>query len=130
MNGLISMQGRHNRAKYFWRTLVIGVSADMAAFLAGFLLTGIMREHAEPAVLIVTYILLAAGGVLMAFEGVKRLHDLDRPGAHYWLLLIPFYSMYLGLVLLLKRGTSGPNQYGDDPLAAPQAGMAVAMPAA
>ena len=66
----------------------------------------------------------------MAFEVVKRLHDLDRPGTHYWYLLIPFYNIYLGLLLLFKRGTSGCNQYGDDPLAAPQAAMAVITPAA
>jgi len=66
----------------------------------------------------------------MAFAAVKRLHDLERPGAHYWLLLIPVYNIYLALVLLFKRGTSGPNRYGDDPLAAPQGDMAVARPAA
>jgi uncharacterized membrane protein YhaH (DUF805 family) len=130
MNSLFSMEGRLNRAKYFWRTLVISIGSNMAAFLAGILLGGIMGKNAEPAALIVGYILVLAGGVMIAFEAVKRLHDLDRPGAHYWLLLIPFYNIYLGLLLLFKKGTSGPNQYGDDPLAAPQVGMTVAAPAA
>ncbi len=130
MNGLCSVHGRLNRAKYFWRTLVIGVSANITAFLAGILLEGIMGENAEPAAFIVGSILGLAGVVAMACEFVRRLHDLDRPGSHYWYLLIPFYNLYLSLLLLFKRGTSGPNQYGDDPLAAPQVGMAVATPAA
>jgi uncharacterized membrane protein YhaH (DUF805 family) len=130
MNGLFSMQGRLNRAKYFWRTLVIGVSTDIVTFLVGFLLGGIMGENAEPAALILGYLLSVVGAVVIACEAVKRLHDLDRPGAHYWLLLIPFYNIYLVLVLLFKRGTSGPNRYGDDPLAAPQGGLAIARPAA
>lgn len=130
MNGPFSTHGRLNRAKYFWRTVVISVSASMAAFLAGFLLAGIMGENAEAAALIVGAILGLAVAMMMAFAVVKRLHDLNRPGTHYWYLLIPFYNLYLSLLLLFKRGTSVPNQYGDDPLAASQGGMAVASPAA
>jgi uncharacterized membrane protein YhaH (DUF805 family) len=108
----------------------MGMSVNLVAFVAAFLLGGITGEHAEPAALLVLYLLSVAGAVATAFEAVKRLHDLEPPGAHYWLLLIPFYNMYLALVLLFKRGTSGPNRYGEDPLAAPQGDMAVARPAA
>ena len=45
---------------------------------------------------------------------VKRRHDLSRPG---YQLLIPLYNLYLLWLLFFKRGTPGPNQYGDDPLA-------------
>jgi uncharacterized membrane protein YhaH (DUF805 family) len=108
----------------------MSVSVYIAACLASFLLGGIMGENAEPAALIVGSLLGLAGAVAMAFEAIKRLHNLDRPGTHYWFALIPFYGMYLGLLLLFKKGTRGPNQYGDDPLAAPQLGRAVATPAA
>jgi uncharacterized membrane protein YhaH (DUF805 family) len=130
MNGLISLQGRLNRARYFVRGLVIGVLVDMTAFLSGWLVGVSLGEASEPVAGALVGIIGLAGMVAMACEAVKRLHDLDRPGTHFWYLLIPFYNIYLGLVLLLKRGTRGPNQYGADPLAAPQAGMAVAMPAA
>src|SRR5919202_2724167 len=106
------------------------MSLNLVAFVAAFLLRGIAGEHAEPAALLVFYLLSLAGVVATAFEAVKRLHDLERPGAHYWLLLIPFYNIYLALVLLFKRGTTGPNRYGDEPLAVPQVDMAVASPAA
>jgi len=48
--------------------------------------------------------------------GIKRLHDLDRPGTHYWLLLIPFYGLYIGVVMLLEKGTTGSNRFGEDRL--------------
>lgn len=48
---------------------------------------------------------------------IRRLHDLERPGVHWLLLLIPFYNIYLGFVLLLQKGTEGPNRYGEDPVA-------------
>ncbi len=62
---------------------------------------------------------------------VQRLHDLDRSGWQYWRLSIPFYNLYLGFILLFRKGTKGPNQYGDDPLqkevvsALVEAGMSV-----
>jgi uncharacterized membrane protein YhaH (DUF805 family) len=56
------------------------------------------------------------GAIPLAFQAVKRLHDLDRPGSHYWLFLLPFYNIYLGWVLLFKKGTAGNNIYGPDPL--------------
>jgi uncharacterized membrane protein YhaH (DUF805 family) len=46
----------------------------------------------------------------------RRLHDLDRLGSHYWLLLIPFYNLYLGCVWLFKKGTARRHLYGPDPL--------------
>jgi len=115
MNELFSMRGRLNRAKYFWRTLVIGLVTYIFAFMGGLVTAEIPPMFAGARVL--GFIILLGGIVIMAFQVVKRLHDIERPGTHYWLLLIPFYNIYLGLVLLFKKGTDGPNQYGDDPLA-------------
>ena len=50
-------------------------------------------------------------GSTIALQAVKRFHDLDRPGTHFWLLLIPIYGIYIGLLLLFKKGTEGPNRF-------------------
>lgn len=47
---------------------------------------------------------------------IRRFHDLNRSGHHYWLLMIPIYNFYLGLILWFKRGTRGPNRFGADPV--------------
>ncbi|MFC1525249.1 DUF805 domain-containing protein [Candidatus Latescibacterota bacterium] len=63
---------------------------------------------------------IAALFIILLFQSifiVRRLHDLDRSGAHYWLLLVPVYNLYLGLLLLFKKGTVGLNRFGEDPLA-------------
>ncbi|MFM7389959.1 MAG: DUF805 domain-containing protein [Vampirovibrionales bacterium] len=48
---------------------------------------------------------------------VRRLHDLNRSG--WWLLT--FYLPVVGFIWLIvshcKKGTEGPNRYGEDPLA-------------
>jgi len=55
---------------------------------------------------------------------VKRLHDRDRSGWFYLIVLIPMFGpAWLGIELGLLRGTVGPNRFGPDPLAGqPSAG--------
>ena len=57
------------------------------------------------------------GVLAVAFQIIKRLQDLDRPAWHYWLIWVPFYNIYLAIVLFFVKGTQGPNKYGPDPLA-------------
>ncbi len=40
---------------------------------------------------------------------IRRLDDIGRPSHHIWLLLFPFYNIYLAFVLLVKRGATEPN---------------------
>ena len=47
---------------------------------------------------------------------VRRLHDIDRPGSDWFLLIVPIYNIYLSALLVLKEGTVGPNRYGEDPV--------------
>lgn len=49
---------------------------------------------------------------------VRRLHDIDRSGWWYWLVLIPIIGWIILFVWLCIRGTRGPNRFGPDPLLA------------
>ena len=112
---LFSFRGRANRSWYFWHTLLDGIVVigliTMVATLAG--IVGVV-----PMVLPFLGIVVAAVVTGIAIT-VKRLHDLGRPGRHWWLLLIPIYNVYFTLVLLFRRGTIGPNGFGPDPLGSP-----------
>lgn len=126
------MSGRLNRAKYWGISLV----------LAAILIAGTVAADAldlEPvwaALGVLTIVCLAAGLAV----GVKRLHDRDKSG--WWILI--FYvtpllldgtaewiggwlagglrfanlaiSVWALIELGIRRGTQGPNRYGDDPL--------------
>jgi uncharacterized membrane protein YhaH (DUF805 family) len=117
---MFSMEGRLNRGRYIGTLFAIfGLLClvVLALVLAGAAL-GVSfgrSPSGDPG----PFDLIVAIGfyVLAAFQMVKRFHDLDRPGTHFWLLLIPFYGFYLALLLLFQRGTEGPNQFGPDPLA-------------
>jgi len=110
---LFSPSGRANRAWYFWHILL-----DDFVVL-GLIITMIVVSTIMGNPLLVVPMLGAILGGLWAAVAitVKRLHDLGRPGWHFLLLGIPIYNLWLGLVLLLKRGTWGPNEHGPDPLA-------------
>lgn len=47
----------------------------------------------------------------------RRLHDVDRSG--WWILIwvIPLIGFIIMLVWTTRRGTSGPNRFGPDPIA-------------
>ena len=107
-----SAEGRLNRARFFWT----GLGLAVPQWLAMALVMSLPRE-AQQAGAIGYFSLQIACGVAGVFLTIKRLHDMDRPGTHYWMLLIPFYNIYLGLLLLFKKGVSGPNRFGPDPLA-------------
>lgn len=114
---LFSTQGRANRSWYLWHIIL----DDLAMFTAGIGLIVLSVVTGVP------FFILPAIGVFVAgfWAGVcitiKRLHDLERPSWHWWLLLVPIYNMYLGLVLLFQKGTDGPNEFGIDPLASSKA---------
>ena len=115
MNEYLTMQGRLNRMKYLAYTAVITVLSYAASFWIGFFVgfTGGTDVTAS----VFGFAIGLASTVLLAFQVVRRLHDMDRPGWHYWLLLVPFYNLYLTILLYCEKGTEGPNQYGPDPLA-------------
>ncbi len=113
MRTFFSVHGRYNRARYFWAQLGILVVVFGGALGAGFAKVLPTGQSATA----IWWAILLVGNGLSALQMVKRLHDLDRPGTHYWLLLVPLYDLYLVLCLLFERGVRGPNRYGSDPQA-------------
>ena len=109
---LFSFQGRANRAWYFWHTLLDGV-VMFGLILMIVIVGGILGSP----LFILPAVGVAVAGVVAGLAiTVKRLHDIGRPGWHWWLLMIPLYNIYLALVLLFKQGSIGPNEFGHNPL--------------
>mgnify|MGYP001824765266 CR=1 FL=1 len=109
---LFSFEGRVNRAWYFWHILL----DDLLIFTLVMALLVIGGLLGNPLVLL-PMLGVVFGGIWAGLAiTVKRFHDIDRPGWHWWLLLIPGYNLYLAAVLLFWPGTPGPNRFGRDPL--------------
>lgn len=103
-----TFEGRINRAKYFFIPLILGI-ITIPFYL--------MAEYAHSSILFTLYVVLSIlVYIINVCITVQRLHDIERSGFHYFLLWIPIYNIYLSLILLFKKGTDGPNEYGEDPL--------------
>ena len=109
---LFSPQGRANRSWYLWHIVL----DDLVMLTAAIALMMIGVATNLPLMFVPATGVMVAGIWAAVCITIKRLHDLDRPGWHWWLLSIPLYNMYLGLVLLFSKGTDGPNRFGSDPL--------------
>ena len=111
---LFSFEGRANRAWYFWHILL----DDLVMFTLAVVFIVMMVTTGTP-LFVPPLAGVMIGGIWAGVAvTVKRLHDLDRPGWHWWLLLIPLVNIYMGAILLFAKGTRGPNQFGRDPLMA------------
>jgi uncharacterized membrane protein YhaH (DUF805 family) len=101
-----SNAGRISRASFFWLTIS---SASLFILLYVFLEATIGRNST-----LLLYPLL----LWIAFSvSCKRLHDLGISSWRLLIVLIPLFGpLWLGITLLFRKGTSGNNQYGGDPL--------------
>lgn len=114
MSNLFSMKGRYNRAKYFWTEFGIFVFWVVLSNVLEVVVAKLGGDFNTAPLLFSLFSIPII--VIAAFQVVKRLHDIGKPGEQCWLLLIPIYNIYLGLVLLFQKGNDGENQYGPDPL--------------
>ncbi len=104
---LISLRGRIARAA-FWRNLLLIAAVFVAAMIA--LESAFGRASSLLLYPPFFWALLALA--------VKRLHDRDQSSLRLLLLLIPLFGpLWIFLSLGLRKGSSGPNRYGVDPLA-------------
>jgi uncharacterized membrane protein YhaH (DUF805 family) len=110
MGKLFSTEGRIGRQQYFLITLAVVAVTYFLAFVVGFA-AGISGAG-ESAATVLGFVIGLGGAVVQAFLVVRRLHDLGKPGTHYWLFYIPLYNIYLGLVLLFTPGETSANEYG------------------
>ncbi|TYP95432.1 Uncharacterized membrane protein YhaH, DUF805 family [Fodinibius salinus] len=102
-----STNGRIRRSTYFFRTLFLAIPFTIISLIPQ------SSQEPGPAIL---FILVAIGfGILQIIQAIKRLHDIDLGGEYILLSFIPIVNLIFGLYILFKEGTSGPNQYGEDP---------------
>ena len=95
-------RGRASRSEFWYFTLF---------YLLGTALVVALEIHDKR--LGIVRIIFHLGAFLpMLAVTVRRLHDVDRSGWWYFIVLVPFGAIVL-IVWYCRRGTSGPNRFGD-----------------
>jgi uncharacterized membrane protein YhaH (DUF805 family) len=101
----VNFSGRAQRSAYWWWALFEVIVLIVAQLIDVAIGAPVVYAISALALLLPT---LAVG--------VRRLHDTDRTG--WWLLigLVPLVGLIVLIIFFVQKGTTGPNQYGPDPL--------------
>jgi uncharacterized membrane protein YhaH (DUF805 family) len=100
----VNFSGRACRSEFwFWRLFYV------LATVGVLIIEGIVRVNALVG-------LLELGLFLPTLAiSIRRLHDLDRSGWWYLLVLIPIVGWIILLIWYCTKGTDGPNRFGAGP---------------
>lgn len=113
---LLDYHGRMNRKPYFLGDVVFCFTYTLITKLLIFFGEVYYSDFLD---LLITGLLLLSWlmfVIFISFWAARRLHDLNYSGWYQLLGLVPIINIILGLFMLFKRGTQGPNDYGPDPL--------------
>lgn len=123
--GWFALQGRIGRSTYFWRMLFIFIGILVAAMLIGLwygtTLATVLPKGADLESIgeaAGSHISLLVGFLSLPFivtQDTKRLHDLNMSGWNQLFFCIPLIGWIFRLYVFFRRGTNGPNGYGQQP---------------
>ena len=100
-----TFEGRASRSEYWFYTLFVFATSVVLNIIDA--VTGI-------GVLSVIFALVTL--IPSIAVAVRRLHDTDRSGWWYLLVLIPLIGIIVLIIWFCGRGTTGDNRFGADPL--------------
>ena len=108
---LFTFKGRRNRPSFFVTQIVLATGLYVGIVLTdfNFYTTGHMWIFLASLVPVIWVNLSVT---------VQRMNDLDISGSWYCLNFVPVLREGFLLYLILRKGTTGPNKNGPDPLAA------------
>ena len=100
-----TFDGRAARSEFWWFTLAVVIGNVIFSIIAGITGLGLISLVYSLAILLPSIAV-----------GVRRLHDLDKTGWLYLVVLVPLLGALYLIYLFIQEGTKGENKYGPDPL--------------
>ena len=108
LNKYVGFSGRARRSEYWYFALFAFLVSCGAGILDAAIFQGEKSAFGSLASLAFFLPTLAAS--------VRRLHDTDRSGWWYLIVLVPIVGFILLIVWFSNRGTVGTNRFGPDPV--------------
>jgi uncharacterized membrane protein YhaH (DUF805 family) len=109
-----TLTGRAARSEFWWWILFVVLLNISTGIIDGIVVAPLLgfepfAEFAgQPVSLILGLVLFLPGFCV----GVRRLHDIDRSGWWYLILLIPFIGVIVLIYWWAQPGTKGSNRFG------------------
>lgn len=105
--------GRSSRSEYWWFYLFMCLAQIPTLVLDVIFFPEITEEVSSGPITIILILLLLPSWISVS---VRRLHDINRTGKWMWLSLTVIGWLFPIVYWHIKKGTSGDNRYGPDPL--------------
>jgi len=106
-----NFSGRARRSEYWFFVLF-----NMIFAICAMLLDNLLGLNFDPIPYGWFYVLYALAVFIPGLAvAVRRLHDVNKSGWFFFIILIPIIGSIWLLVLFFSEGTKGKNNYGDDP---------------
>lgn len=113
---IFTTEGRLNRGRFFKYYILITLMGATATFVTSCMATLLTGDPNGALVKMITVMWAIAATVGACMLMVRRLHDLNRNGAFFWVSFIPVVGLIFLVYLFFAEGTIGWNKYGADPL--------------
>ena len=116
----MNFSGRASRPAYWWWVLFGVLVSLVTRVLDGLVGSNIVRTNqygTEVGIGIISSLVGLALLLPSIAVLVRRLHDTDRSGWWYLIVLIPILGWLVLLYFLVRGGTPGDNRYGPPPAA-------------
>ena len=113
----VTWRGRATRSEYWWWMLFVYLVQIPFGIIYSLSIQNIMftGEFDVSMFFNWAYYLLVVVGLVLFLPSlsmlIRRLHDTDRSGGWYWILLVPFVGSIVLLVFTLLPSTPGPNRF-------------------
>jgi uncharacterized membrane protein YhaH (DUF805 family) len=112
---IFSTDGRLGRMRYIAYAMGFAILGQiLSSMMAG---VGALMQNEVGGIISMLgmAVVLIAMIVVSIMLAVQRLHDLDKTGWLYLLILVPILNFIFALYMLLAPGTAGANRYGNPP---------------
>jgi uncharacterized membrane protein YhaH (DUF805 family) len=109
-----TFSGRAPRSEFWWFTLAVIILSLILSVIDGAVLAPMLgfeafaEEAGNPLGVIGSLVLLLPSLAL----AVRRLHDIDRSGWWYFIIIVPIIGPLVLLYWYIQPGTDGSNQFG------------------
>lgn len=114
LNKYADFSGRARRKEYWFFILFLWLTIFGLSIIGGIL--GAVAEIAGPIFSGLAVLAMLGAFIPTLAVAVRRLHDTGKSGGWIFINLVPLVGGLWFLFLMVSQGTSGSNDYGDDPL--------------
>lgn len=117
IRNILKLKSRAPRSEYWWTVATLVGGIIFAAMIDGQFFPDGGEGNALYSLLTFAFILFYIPWLLATISvTIRRLHDLDMSGWYALIYLLPLGLGFIFMAIICsKRGTPGPNRFGQDP---------------